>query len=65
MLEAAPGLASEPFLPLLPRPAARCPRRADGSGVGVGGAPGPPGPRLGRPREHTEGHRVSAPIQIH
>lgn len=48
MLEAAPGLASEPFLPLLPRPAARCPQRADGSGVG-GGSPGPPGPRLVRP----------------
>lgn len=30
VLEAAPGLASEPFLPLLPRSEARCPQCADG-----------------------------------
>lgn len=61
VLEAAPGLASEPFLPLLPRSAARCPQHADGSAVGAGGSPGPPSPPLLRPWEHREGHRVSAP----
>lgn len=63
MLEAAPGLASEPFLPLLPRSEARCPQCADGwrGAGGAGGAcPAHSAHRRGGGVPGTQGQRGSA-----